>query len=449
VRIAIIGSGIAGLTASHLLHKQGHEVHLYEAQEQLGLSAHSVDFNFLENDSSLSVCGDVPSRMFNSSLWPNVVELYRSLELDIAQVNAKQSYRRGDDVSALLFQLPFEWSTEIMKTANSSLLALSGSLGIRRKSKEQSFNGGLTNAPISDRRFIFLAEINRLRKQGLNDLKNLDPKMTFQEYLDQHNFSAKFRETFLYPALSSTVCTCSHEAISCYPAVILLEAMQHISGSQRLCRVVKGARLIAERLSENVTVKLATPVKRIAASPQSAKLTADGIVIDYDHVVIATQANQAAGLCLGLAATDSATLNGFSYEDVDVVIHTDEKFMPPAKKEWSMFNFVASDQHHESMCTVWMNQFHDDWQDTGMTQPIFQTIRPIHEVEPDKLIRHIKLQRPLVNHRSWSLWQQLRTIHQQQDRRIWFCGSYAMPGIPLLESAVRSAIEISNLISDT
>ena len=447
MRIAIIGSGIAGLTASHLLQKQGHEVHLFESQSQIGMSAHTIDFTSPQG--GLSVCGDVPSRMFNGALWPSVVELYQSLGLEIVTVDATQSYRGGDDESALQFRMPFEWSNEIIKTASSSILTLANSIGVRKGSAVRSSGDVSKNSyPISERRTHFLSEINRLRNQGLRDLRTLDPNTPFQEYLDRNSFSAEFRETFLFPALSSTVCTCSHDAISNYPAVILLDAMQHITGNQSLCRVEKGARLVSERLSENVTVNLATPVEAVERGRDSVTLTTGEARLPYDHVVVATQANQAARVCVDLAESEAAILNGFQHEDVDVIVHTDERFMPSSKSQWAVFNFAASDQNHESMCTVWMNQFHMNWQDEGMNEPIFQTIRPIQKVRPDKLIRLAKLQRPLVSCGSWRLWQQLREIHRQRDRRIWFCGSYAMPGIPLLESAVKSATEISNAISN-
>ena len=447
MRIAIIGSGIAGLTASHLLQKKGHDVHLFEGQNQLGMSAHSIDFQ--PPHGGPAVWGDVPSRMFNGALWPAVVELYQSLGLVTTTVDAQQSYRREDEKSALQFQMPFEWSSEIIRSASSSLLALAGSLGTVKGASVQSLQERTTKEGGTGRRSKFLAEINRLRKQGLRDLATLDAEQSFQSYLDEKSFSAEFREAFLFPALSSTVCTCSHEAISNYPAIILLDAMQHITGEQKLCRVEKGSRTVSERLSENVTLNFSTPAGAVKRERDGVTLVADGITLPFDHVVIATQANQAAGLCCDLEESEAAVLNGFQYEDVEVVVHTDQRFMPSVKSQWSVFNFVASAEDQESMCTVWMNQFHTNWKSEGMTEPVFQTIRPIKEVASGKRIRWARLQRPLVDCNSWSRWRQLREFHQQPQRRIWFCGSYAMPGIPLLESAVKSANEISNAISGT
>lgn len=447
MKIAIIGSGIAGLTASHLLQKKGHEVHLFESRAQIGMSAHTIDLTSPDNGSS--VWGDVPSRMFNGALWPSVLKLYRSLGLEITAIDATQSYRRGDEESTLQFHMPFQWSSEIIKTAGSSILAFAHSVSGEKRAAAGNSNADSTKCyPISEQRAHFLSEINRLRNQGLRDLETLGPGEPFLQYLDRNRFSSEFREAFLFPALSSTVCTCSHEAIANYPAVILLDAMQHITGDQRLCRVQQGARLISDRLNRNVNVNLSTSVREVEQVPDGVTLTADGDRLTFEHVIIATQANHAASICPKLPEIEATTLGGFQYEDVEVVVHSDDRFMPSLKSQWAVFNFAAGSLEHESMCTVWMNQFHTNWQNEGMTQQIFQTIRPIHDVATGKLIRKAKLQRPLVDCSSWNLWQQLREIHRQPNRRIWFCGSYAMPGIPLLESAVASAQEIHNAIPD-
>lgn len=42
--------------------------------------------------------------------------------------------------------------------------------------------------------------------------------------------------------------------------------------------------------------------------------------------------------------------------------------------------------------------------------------------------------------------QQLDALHAQPGRRIFFCGSYAAQGIPLLESAVASALRVAQAL---
>ena len=441
MKIAIVGSGIAGLAACHLLAGRGHEVHLYESQDRLGMSAQTVEFDSHVTGGSM-LLGDVPSRMFNAGLWPNVVELYRTLGIEVAAVDATQSYRLVQDQSTLQLQLPFRWTREIIRAATSAVSSLVGSQTDQRDEENN-------RRTLKDQRSEFLSEMTRLRDQGHRDISGLDPTMTFSNYLDRNEFSAAFRETFLYPALSSTVCTCSHAAINEYPAVVLLDAMRHISGDQRLSRVAQGSRAVSQALSRAATrVHLGTPVKSVEHEKGGVSLVSSEGETQFDHAVIATQANHVAGIVSVLSAAEKDVLEGFRYENVEIAIHTDQRLMPIEKSEWATFNFVACDEEDESMCTVWMNRFHSNWSDAGLTSPIFQTIRPIQEIREDRLVRYTKLQRPIVDASSWQRWKILREFHHQQDRRIWFCGSYAVPGVPLLESGVSSAMEISAAISE-
>ena len=447
MKIAIVGSGIAGLAACHLLAGRGHEVHLYESQDRLGMSAQTIEFDS-QVDGGSALLGDVPSRMFNAGLWPNVVELYRTLAIEVAAVDATQSYRLGGQRATLQLQLPFRWTREAIQTATSAVSSLFTSRALQMEQADNAKGEG-DRRTLLDRRSEFLSEMTRLRDQGQRDIADLDPELKFMDYLDRTNFSTEFRETFLFPALSSTVCTCSHAAINNYPAVVLLDAMRHISGDQRLSRVTLGSRAVSQALTRTAhQVSLGTPVKSVEQCAGGVMLVSSEGKTRFDHVVIATQANHVAGIVPHLTEVERVTLEGFRYENVDIVVHTDQSFMPSEQSEWATFNFVACDQRDESMCTVWMNRFHSNWNESGLTSPIFQTIRPIREVREDRVIRHTKLQRPIVDASSWQRWDLLREFHQQKDRRVWFCGSYAIPGVPLLESGVTSAMEVTAAMSD-
>ena len=96
------------------------------------------------------------------------------------------------------------------------------------------------------------------------------------------------------------------------------------------------------------------------------------------------------------------------------------------------------------MCCVWMNRFNPDWQ---IDQPIIQTINPVVEPRPDTILAGYNLQRPVVNKQSLAGLELLKQLHQHADRRIWFCGSYAAEGVPLLESAVVSSLRVANRLS--
>jgi len=69
-RVAVVGSGIAGLTAAYLLSRK-HHVTLFEREELLGMDAHSRD--------AYGARMDIPLRVFSESYYPNLCRLYQLL----------------------------------------------------------------------------------------------------------------------------------------------------------------------------------------------------------------------------------------------------------------------------------------------------------------------------------------------------------------------------------
>jgi predicted NAD/FAD-binding protein len=157
----------------------------------------------------------------------------------------------------------------------------------------------------------------------------------------------------------------------------------------------------------------------------------------FDQVIVATQANHVARLCPLVSEDTKKLMASFQYEDVSVVVHSDTQLMPKNESDWRVFNFETSPTG--SMCTVWLNKFHTQW---PQVTPVFQTIKPQRDPSPESIVSSVRLQRPVVTEASNKLWASLEKINQR-DSRIKFCGSYAVAGIPLLESAVVSAERLS------
>ena len=397
--IAIIGSGIAGLAAARNFKRQGHHVTLFEKQASPGMGAHGFQLQVDGHE----ILGDLPSRMFNRELWPNVARLYDELKIDCEQVSARQQFLDRESGRSFSFALPVDWKIK---------------LGVAT---------GMGSSPM-------LKQLHRLQQQASNDLANGTVGVNFSDYLSQHGFPDEFSREFLFPALSATVCTCSDQAIGNYPAVILLDAMQKIASEDGLWRVSHGSSAVVSTLVESVDdLRCSTNVVSVVEGAEAVTVTLDQSEQRFDHVVVATQANHVSQLCPGLPEDVRAVMQAFTYEDVSVVVHTDQRFMPEKECDWSVFNFETS--RMGSMCTVWLNKFHTQWPQIG---PVFQTIKPLESPLPESVVCTANLQRPVVTAASNALWESIDQINQR-DSRIKFCGSYAVAGIPLLESAVVSA----------
>lgn len=421
MQIAVIGTGIAGLTAAWLLNRSGHEVSLFEKQSSLGMASHGIQIPTNE----VSQQCDVPSRMFNPLLWPNLSKVYDLIGVESTEVDPSKSFSD--------FSPSGEFNSEaVLKLNDSFNLSLIPQLLLQPTSRN------------------IVKDIGTMMSSAETDLKTLRSPdsasvTSFKDYLVRNGYSNEFIYQFLYPALSSTVCTCSYQSLDRYPADILLSAMQMLIGVNPLRRTVHGTRHTANLLVHQIDqINFNATVAKVSSSGNKAyvKIQMGGVntIHDFDHVVVATQANSAANFLPAEFQLEKEILGRFQYEDVTVAIHSNEQWMPTRKRDWATFNFLSQSDKRAAMCSIWLNQFYSEWE---TTTPYFQTIMPLDVPQPETLIATAKLQRPTVTTSTRDNIDQLMQLHLQPDRRVWFCGSYANPGIPLLESGVVSAFRLA------
>lgn len=420
MQIAVIGTGIAGLTASWLLHRSGHEVTLLEKQSTLGLASHGMQIAI----NGVSLRCDVPSRMFNPLLWPNLSNVYDIVGVESTGVNSSKSFcpfrPQNQSRSKAWLKLKDSFQLSLLP----QLLLQSSSRKIVKDISKMMATAG--------------SELERIRSSDSNSIES------FGVFLERNGYSNEFIYQFLYPALASTVCTCSYDSLDQYPTDILLSAMQLLIGSTPLQRTVNGTQHTANLLSAGVSrINFNTTVANVSSTCDKATIEIENegsnSTHDFDHVIVGTQANSACAFLDPKMHIEKEILASFKYEDVSVVIHSDQNWMPARNEDWATFNFLSRHDSQAAMCSIWLNQFYPEW-DTPT--PLFQTIMPLESPRPATLLATAKLQRPTVSANTKMEIDRLRNLHEQPDRRVWFCGSYASPGIPLLESGVVSALKL-------
>lgn len=408
---------MAGLSSAWLLSREGFRVTVFEKGPRAGFSAHSRDFSDFVPDGKRGLPGDVPSRMFNASLWPRVTQLYRDAGIEFEPVNNQQTFYNASGDVLLKVGLPYDVTSLLKQALNPVAREL------------------LQNV----RRFQTLGR--QALREGSADSQTFG---AFLNSIDAVSTQADFLNLFLFPALTSTVFTCPTKDLLTYPCRIVLDALDKISSGQHdpLMRTVHGSNDAARRLlSGNSEFCCNTTVNRVTEQDNAALVYTDDRILDFDQVIVATQANHASQLVAIDDRLSSDCLAKFRYVDVPVAVHTDSSVMPARISDWGTFNF-QSNSTGAATCSVWMNRFHANWPETTN---FFHSIFPSDEIDPELVIANANLQRPVVDSDSESLHRQIDSIHSRK-RRTWFAGSYAARGVPLLESAVQSSHTIVNLL---
>jgi len=216
--IAVIGSGIAGLTAGWLCRNSGAYVTIFEAKSQRGMDLHSLHFN-QEDEKSGFV--DIPLRVMSPHAWP--------LTLKICEILGVKTFEVDTPIAC-------SWIDE------------------ETWFKSSKFRIGSKLIPWAPVRYLFNKETYQILLGFVKILKshqdNLHPELTVKEFIKQKNVNTLFSKGLLYPLLT-TICTCDEKSLDKWPAIQILDLMKKIIFGDRLRRITGGTKALAEKLEKN------------------------------------------------------------------------------------------------------------------------------------------------------------------------------------------------------
>lgn len=406
----MVGGGIAGLSAGWLLGRD-HEVVLYEAHARPGLEAHGVEVD--------GRAADVPLRVFYEGYYPQLMSLYRAA--GVRWVRADYSTTLcGPDGEAY-------YRYRNRRPGPGALWSFVSPRAWRGRGRR--ITRGLL-------RYYRLAPRDALDRAHAHE--------TLGEYLERRGYSEEFTKWFLLPAFAG-VGTCSYERVRAYPAQVLNDYMRRGFFLSGVLTARDGSGDVARRLrSRLAALRCDAPVASLRRTALGVEVrTRAGSTEVFDHAVVATQANQALRLLADPSEEERAVLSSFRYEASDVVMHRDPAVMPRRRADWAPVDFVVDPSRPRPMATIWTNAVHPNLR--GLPD-LFQTWNPIVEPDPARVLSRVTLERPSVTPDSLASLERLRALHRDPKRRLWFCGSYAAPGIPLLESGVRSSLSVAEAL---
>jgi predicted NAD/FAD-binding protein len=405
--IAIVGSGMAGLAAAHICREAGHRVTVFEAQARRGMDAHTLHVH--------GGLVDVPLRIMSPLHWQSVLNLATHVGVGTFEVDAFISCNWLDGKT---------WF-------RSSRIPFTGlpSVGSWRYLNRETLH-------IVRGVWQLTRAVKELRRQQ-------DTQTTLGEFLTQQDFDPVFWRGPMLNILK-TICTCSEQHLLAWPALPLLSFLEMIAFGNRFLRLEGGTPALVDALSEGLEFCSGSPVVQLQQNEAGVEVrNARGDGGRFDRAIVATPANQSGFLAAGQFEREIAALRAIHFDKGELVVHSDTRFMPRRRRDWVSLNFLMTPDLRDSMWNVWVNAVEPT---IAGAPPVFQTWNPLFEPAPESVLMRVPLARAVVHGGTEAALAQLRTLHAAAGRRVFFCGSWAYPGVPLLESAVRSALAVADLL---
>ena len=414
MKIAVVGSGISGLSAAYYLSKK-HKVDLFEKENQFGGHANTLRVTY---DINQEVDVDIGFMVFNKSTYPNLINFFLENKIEIEKSDMSFS----------------------VSESGSSLEYCGKGIGGIFSNKKNLLNIKFIK--------MFFEIIYFYKNCEKTEIRKSDAK-TLGEYLGEIKISKYFINYHIIPMVSAIWSMPPYEA-SQMPLTFFLNFFKNhglfkLKNRPQWYTVKNRSKTYVNKIINQISGEHFKNYKitKITRSDFGAKIYYGGEneFFDYDKVVIATHANEALDIINDPTAEEKEILKNFKYRQNTAVIHFDESIMPKNTKAWCSWNSsMSKDNIEKTSVTYWLNQL----QNLKIDRNIFLTINPFREVPDNKIFKKVKFTHPYYDNDALSNQNNLKKI--QNKKNILFCGSYF--GYGFHEDGIKSSIEMLKTLDD-
>ena len=406
MKIAVIGSGISGLSAAYYLSKK-YEVDLFEKSDHFG--GHSYTYEINENDKKIPV--DLGFIVFNKATYPNLINFFEEL---------KVPYEKSD----MTFSVSVKDSTiEYGGTGFNSLFA--------RKNNLLNFN------------FIkMIYEIISFYKSAPFLIKKNLKNLTLGNFLDSSKLSKYFINYHIIPMVAA-IWSMPFSKAKDIPFELFLNFFNNhglfkLKNRPQWYTVTNRSRVYVSKVLNKISGDYLKnyKIQKIIRSEENIRIfmDAEGDYRDYDHVVLSCHADESLKLIENPSDDEKRILGQFSYISNTAYLHQDTNLMPNKKSAWSSWNSISQKDLKKTCVTYWLNKL----QNLKTSKNYFLTLNPICEVRRNKIIKKVNFTHPYLNIKSFKMQNYLKDL--QGKKRTWFSGSYF--GYGFHEDGLKSSLEM-------
>jgi len=408
-KLAIIGTGIAGMGCGHFLHKK-YDLSIFEQNDYIGGHTNTIR---VDEDGN-SVFMDTGFMVFNFETYPNLCKLF-------------------DEIKAPVKKTDMSFSVQHRPTGLEYCGSGLNGLFAQRKN-------------IFNLRFInMLMEISRFNKISLQILDNENYKEhSLKEFIKEFKFSEEMLWKYLIP-MSSAVWSTPMDKMLDFPALTLIRFFKNhgflgLNTQHQWYTLENGSQSYKELLIKPYKDKINLNNAAFKISKKGTKALIqfkDGTQQEFDKVILACHADQALRLLAEPDENQKRLLRAFRYQKNTATVHTDESVMPVTKTTWSSWNYRIENINGELLPTTiyWMNNL----QGVSKNKNYFVSINAFpHGIATDKVIKEIEYEHPLFDVAAINAQKDLSLLNEKGP--LYFCGSYFKYGFH--EDAFKSAAEL-------
>ncbi len=402
MRVAIIGSGVAGLGAARLLRGRA-QVTLFEAGSYFGGHAHTVDVTLPGAHGPVTHGVDTGFLVFNERTYPQLLKLFADLGVEQARSDMSFSVQ----VPGVHAGGPLEWSG----TSLASVFAQRANLARPR------FWGMLSDLLRFNRLCTRLAErpLDGALMQPLGD------------FLQAHRFGDAFRDWYLLPMLGC-IWSCPTDQMLRFPVATMVRfchnhGLIQITDRPQWWTVAGGSRHYVDKIVQGIAdQRLNCPVRRIERDASGVRVHTDGRAEHFDRVVLATHPDQALALLAQPSPQERALLGAIRYQDNEAVLHTDTQVLPRARSAWAAWNYERAADPGQESARVCLHYLINRLQPLPFTQPVIVSLNPVRPIAQEQVLGRYTYAHPVFDGaaiRAQALLPQL-----QGRQHTWFCGAW-------------------------
>lgn len=413
MKIAIVGSGITGMSAAWAL-RDVHDVTLFEKADRLGGHSNTVTIDY----GGTKIDVDTGFIVYNALNYPNLIALFEALNVETVQSDMSFSVRDGTPAN--------EWGSD-------------GAPG---------FFAWKRNI-LNPAHWALLGDMMKFNKQAQSDVVNPDLlTMSLGDYCRKHALSQSFIDRYLVP-MGAAIWSTPEIGMMDYPASSFIRFFNNhrlLHAQRPDWRTVVGGsrRYVAQfALALGDRIKLSTPVTHVTRSAGKVHVgTPNGGPQTFDQIIFACHSDQALSILKDASDDERDLLGAVRYAPNTAVLHRDESAMPQRKGAWASWNVSKGDPNAPIELTYWMNRL----QHIDKAKPVFVTLNPARSIDGAKVFGSFDYEHPIFDAAAAAAQRLFPKI--QGVNHAWFAGAWQGYGFHEdgLRAGLRAALRLGGQV---